>query len=85
LSPDISDRDPEICRWWKVTRILRVYVRILRTLFPDIPDIDSETPILAETLSKILFWSGFCGSQVFVWVHLSTGSKLKPADQSPSW
>jgi hypothetical protein len=41
-------------RWWKSIQILRVYIRILRILFPDIPDRDLETPVLAETLSVII-------------------------------
>jgi hypothetical protein len=41
--------------WRKGTRILWVYIRILRILFPDIPDRNPETPVLAETLLKILF------------------------------
>jgi hypothetical protein len=35
-------------RWWKGTRILRVYVRILRTFFPDIPERDPETLLLVK-------------------------------------
>jgi hypothetical protein len=42
-------------RWRKYTRILRVYVRILWTLLPDILDRDPEIPVLAETLSKYHF------------------------------
>jgi hypothetical protein len=42
-------------RWWKGTRILRVYVQILRTLFPDILDRNPQTPVLTETLSKFHF------------------------------
>jgi hypothetical protein len=55
LSPDIPDRDQEICRWWKGTQILWVYVRIVWMLSPNIWDIDSETPVLAKTLSKYYF------------------------------
>jgi hypothetical protein len=35
-------------RWWKGIRILRVYVRIIRILFPDIWDGDLETPPLGK-------------------------------------
>jgi hypothetical protein len=52
-------------------------------LCPDIPD--PESPDSPGTLSRISFQSDFCGSQVFVWVLLSTSSKSKPADQSPFW
>jgi hypothetical protein len=55
--------------WWKGTRILRVYVRIL---FSNIPDRDPETPPLDK------------GSQI-LWVYVRIFRTLFPTSQAQTW